>query len=127
LFSLHHHLTNHNRHNQRHLLLFFLVGPTSRRRWPSRDNICLALLGPRFTDGLEGLQLIQQLSEVVLQLIHNIVGSKGQEGRGERLQDDTHLSLLVDGGPMYLRLVDQVDHVQNMPLTEEPFFILVVR
>ena len=96
------------------LLLLFLVDPTNRRTWPSRDNICLALLGPRFTDGLKGLQLIQQLSEVVLQLIHNIVGSKGQEGRGERLQDDTHLSLLFDGGPMYIRLVYQVDHVQNM-------------
>ena len=77
-------------------------------------NICLTLLGPRFTDGLEGLQLIQQLSEVVSQLIHNTVGGEWLEGRGERLQDDTHLSLLVDCGPMYLRLVYQIDHVQNM-------------
>ena len=61
-------------------LLLFLVGPTNRRRWPSLGNVCLTILGPHFTDGLEGLQLIQQLSDVVSQLIHNTVGGEWLEG-----------------------------------------------
>ena len=33
-------------------------------------------LGPSLTYGLKSLQFIQELSHVVLQLIHNIVGSE---------------------------------------------------
>ena len=78
------------------------------------SNIFFALFGPSLTYGLKSLQFIQELSHVVLQLIHNIVGSELQESRCDGLKDNTNLSTLINGGPMYLRLVHQVDHVQNM-------------
>ena len=75
------------------------------------SNICFALFGPSLTYGLKILQFIQGLSCVVLQLVHNIVGSELRESRCEGLKDNTNLSTLINGGPMYLRLVYQVDHV----------------
>ena len=78
------------------------------------SNICFALFGPSLTYGLKSLLLIQELSHVVLHLVHSIVGSKLRESRCEGLKDDTNLSTLINGDPMYLRLVHQVDHVQNM-------------
>ena len=40
------------------------------------SNIFFALFGPSLTFGLKSLQFIQELSHVVLQLVHNIVGSE---------------------------------------------------
>ena len=78
------------------------------------SNIFFALFRPSLTYGLKSLQFIQELSHVVLQLIHNIVGSELRESWCEGLKDNTNLSTLINGGPMYLRLVHQVDRVQNM-------------
>ena len=54
------------------------------------SNIFFALFGPSLTDGLKSLQFIQELSHVVLQLVHNIVGSELRESRCERLKDNTN-------------------------------------
>ena len=78
------------------------------------SNICFALFGLSLNYGLKSLQFIQELSHVVLHLVYNIVGSELQESRCEGLKDNTNLSTLINGGPMYLRLMHQVDHVQNM-------------
>ena len=78
------------------------------------SNICFALFRPSLTYGLKSLQFIQELSHVVLQLVHNIVGSELRESRCEGFKDNTNLSTLINGGPMYLHLVHQVDQVQNM-------------
>ena len=78
------------------------------------SNIFFALFGPSPTYGLKSLQFIQEPSHVVLQLVHNIVGSELRECWCEGLKDNANLSKLINGGPMYLRLVHQVDHVQNM-------------
>ena len=78
------------------------------------SNILFALFGPSLTYGLKSLQFVQELSHVVLQLIHNIVGSELRESRCDGLKDNTNLSTLINASPMYLRLVHQVDHVQNM-------------
>ena len=78
------------------------------------NNIYFALFGPNLTYGLKSLHFIQELSQVVLYLVHNIVGSELRESRCDGLKDNTNLSTLINGGPMYLRLVHQVDHVQNM-------------
>ena len=78
------------------------------------NNICFALFGTSLTYSLKSLQFIQELSHVVLQLVHNIVGSELGESWCEVLNDNTNLSMLINGGPMYLCLVHQVDHVQNL-------------
>ena len=78
------------------------------------SNIFFTLFGPSLTYGLKSLQFIQDLSHVVLQLVHNIVGSELRENWCSGLKDNTNLSTLINGGPMYLRLVHQFDHVQNM-------------
>ena len=78
------------------------------------SNICFALFGPSLTYGLKSLQFIQELSHFVLQLVHNIVSGELRERRCEGLKDNTNLSTVINGGPMYLHLVHQVDHVQNM-------------
>ena len=78
------------------------------------NNICFALFVPSLTYGLKSLQFIQELSHVVLQLVHTIVGSELRESLCEGLKDNTNLSTLINGGPMYLCLMHQVDNVQNM-------------
>ena len=85
------------------LPLFILA--TRRGKWLMILNICFALFGPSLTYGLKSLQFIQELSHVILQLVHNIVGSELREIRCEGLKDNTNLSALINGGPMYLRLV----------------------
>ena len=89
-------------------------------------NICFTLFGPSLTYGLKRLQFILELSYVVLQLVHNIVGSELEESWCEGLKDNTNLSTLINGGPMYLRLVHQVDHVQNMFPNQNSFLHLSV-
>ena len=78
------------------------------------SNICFAVFGSSLTYGKKIQQFIQELSHVVLQLVPNILGSELREIRYEGLMDNTNLSTRVNGGPMYLHLVHQVHHVQNM-------------
>ena len=62
------------------LSLPILVG---RSRTLSFNNICLTFFFFFFRDGFEGLQLIEQLSHIIAQLVHNIVTPKLEESRGE--------------------------------------------
>ena len=65
------------------------------------SNIFFALFGHSLTYGLKSPQFIQELSHVVLQLIHNIVGSELRESRCKGLKDNTkwpHVSLPRSSG-----------------------------
>ena len=88
------------------------------------NNISFALFGPSLTYGLKSLVFIQELSHVVLQLVHNIVGSELRESQCEGLKDNTNLSTIINGGPMYLCLMHQLIMFKTCSLTETPFFIL---
>lgn len=59
------------------------------------NNIRYALFGLSLTYGLKSLQFVQELSHVVLQLIHNIVSSKLRESWCEGLKDNDNLCFCV--------------------------------
>ena len=52
------------------------------------SNICFTLFGPSLTYGLKSLQFLQEMSHVVLQLVHYIVGSELRESQCEGLKDN---------------------------------------
>ena len=97
----------------------------SKRKW--LNNICLTILTfVVLSHGLKSCELIKQLSQIELQLVHPIVAFELIKALWKSCQYDAYPASLIYGPTIDFISIEMGHHTQNMFWTNDPSFIRAV-